>query len=473
MFLFLPHTLFDRFIMQRKHIALATLAMIAATQSFAVTNVSGASASAIGYVEALSAACGTGANAGNVSVFVRGASTNALGNNFTVLCNSGNFAGTTENEVRFDVSGGSLNAIMFSNSVATADASSPLVGSGAFLASAATTACPAAVATAPLSNFLGTTVARIRNCASNATLTSGKSVGGFLDLEPAIFKGQGVIAGNYTVKTAKFSQAFAVGVSQALYEALQAAQTLTVGATDPANQPSLSRAQLAALINSNDNGAAKNNGPKFLLPATAETNITYCRRPATSGTQMGAEVYFLQAQQKGFLAIHEPSYLTGTAPAGFDPVANGGTVVVDNATGNTLTVQLNSGTGDLVKCLNRTAVGTQAAATPGAFAFGFLSAENNPVGSTNSYRLVKLNGSSTTEGVSGDSQTKNALTGNYDYVFESALFNPTNNAVLNAINNNVKTGAGTPGVFLNVNAGTAAESKITRNNSSLKPLTFN
>jgi len=443
--------------MQRKHIALATLAMIAATQSFAVTNVSGASASAIGYVEALTAAC----SAGNVSVFVRGASTNALGNNFTVVCNSGNFAGTTENEVRFDVSGGSLNAIMFSGSVAAADSASPLVGNGSFLPSAATTACPAAVATSPLSGFLG----------SNAALTSAKSVGGFMDLEPAIFKGQGVIAGNYTTKTANFSQAFAVGVSKDLYEALQTAQTLTVGATDPANQPSLSRAQLSALIDNNDFGAAKNNGPKFLVPTTTQTNITYCRRPATSGTQMGAEVYFLQALQKGAGSIHEPSYLTGLAPADVSTAVNGGSVVVDNGTGNTLTVQLNSGTGDLVKCLNRAVVNNQAV-TAGTFAFGFLSAENNPVGSSNTYRLVKLNGSSTTEGAVNDSQTKNALTGNYDYVFESVLFNPTNNKVLTAINTNVKTGSGTPGVFLNKNA-PAPESNVTRNGSSLNALTFN
>jgi hypothetical protein len=449
--------------MQRKHIALATLAMIAATQSFAVTNVSGASASAIGYVEALTAAC----SAGNVSVFVRGTANNALGNNFTVVCNSGNFAGTSENEVRFDVNGGSLNAIMFSNAVAAEDAASPLAGNGGFLP-ASTTSCTAAAAAAPLSNFLGTTVGRIRNCAAAAALTSAKSVGGFMDLEPAIFQGQGVIAGDYSqaVSPANFSQAFAVGVSSALYTALQAAQGLTSGATDVANQPSLSRAQLAALINANDFGAAKVQGAKFLVPTTTQTNITYCRRPATSGTQMGAEVYFLQAQQQGVSFIHEPSYLTGLAPADTTTVVNGGSLQAGN-----VTVQLNSGTGDLVKCLNRASVNNQAVSA-GTFAFGFLSAENNPVGSSNTYRLVKLNNSSTTAGVAGDAQTANALTGNYDYVFESVLFNPSNNAVLNTINTNVKTGSGTPGVFLNVNSATP-ESNVTRNGSSLNPLTFN
>ena len=64
-------------------IALAALATIAATQAQAVTRITGASASSIGYVEALS---NTGVCANNdVSVFVRGTSsvTNALGNNFT------------------------------------------------------------------------------------------------------------------------------------------------------------------------------------------------------------------------------------------------------------------------------------------------------------------------------------------------------------------------------------------------------
>ena len=455
--------------MQIKHIALAALATIAATQAQAVTRITGASASSIGYVEALS---NTGVCANNdVSVFVRGTTsvTNALGNNFTVKCNSGNFAGTTENEVQIDVNGGSLNAILFSD-VGTSEV---LAGNGNFLP-ATTSGCTGVAGTGGLSFLNGT---KLKVCASNAALTAGKSIGGFMDIEPQIFQAQGVIAGDYSasVVPATFSQAFAVGVSPALYAALQADQGLTSGATDVANQPTIGRAQINAIINSNDFNDAKNKGPKFLVPTTTQTNLTYCRRPATSGTQMGAEVYFLQAvlgtgPLSGFGSIHDPSYLTGSAPAGAATVTNGGTVVVDNATGNTLTVQLNSGTGDVKKCLNRQAVNSLTSA--GTFAIGLLSAENNPVGTSDTYRIVKLNGASTTAGTSTDSQTANAIKGTYDYVFESVVFDPHGNAVLGLINSNVKTGAGTPGVFLNFNSATP-ESNYTRNGSSVNAYSSN
>ena len=78
--------------------ALATLAVVAAAQAHAVTRVSGASASSIAYVEALATNASCPSN--NVSIYKRGTSTTSLGNQFTVKCNSGNFAGTTENEVQ-------------------------------------------------------------------------------------------------------------------------------------------------------------------------------------------------------------------------------------------------------------------------------------------------------------------------------------------------------------------------------------
>lgn len=474
--------------MQHKHIALAAMALIAGVQAQAATLVSGASASSIAYVEALSTNNVCPSN--NVSVFVRGTATNALGNNFTVKCNSGTFGTTGENEVRFDVNGGSLNAILFS----AAGASEVLAGNAGGL-SAATTGCTATNATGVLAGFLGTTGNKLNLCASNAALTTGKSVGGFMDIEPQIFQAQGVITGDYSanVQPATFSQAFAVGVSSALYNALQAYQqtaaggnlvpsTCAAGDATAACQPTIGRAQVNAIISNNDFNDAKNKGAKFLVPTTTESNLTYCRRPATSGTQMGAEVYFLQAvQATGLLggagSIHEPSFLTGSAPAGAATVVNGGSVVVDNATGNTLTVALNSGTGDVKKCLNKQAVGTPAQPIPaGTFAIGILSAENNPIGSSDTYKLVKLNGASTTAGVAGDSQTANAIKGIYDYVFESVVFDGGSSTVgtnvLNLINAGVKTGTGTPGVFLNVNSATP-ESNFTRGGSSVNAYSSN
>jgi len=79
--------------------------------------------------------------------------------------------------------------------------------------------------------------------------------------------------------------------------------------------------------------------------------------------------------------------------------------------------------------------------------------------------------------VSGDAQTANAAKGLYDYVFESVLFksnaaSANDKKVLDLINSNVKSGAGTPGVFLNVNAA-LPESNFTRSGNSLAPYSSN
>ncbi len=449
--------------MQIKHIALAAMAVVAATQAQAVTNVTGASASSVGYVESLNSICNNGtAAAPTVAVYVRrstvtlpggttAVATGALGNSFTVTCPS-NVAGTAENEVRFDVAGGSLNAILKASTTPTTETG---VANGTFLPSqAGNTNCTATAGTGPLA-FLGT---RLNICATSVATASGKSVGGFMDVEPAIFKAQNVIKGTYAVTPATFSQAFALGVSKSLYEALQSAQGLSVGAVNAANQPSIGKAQVVTIINSNDFNDAKNLGASFLVPGTTKTNLTYCRRPNISGTQMAAELYFLNnptatGKLTGADTSHDPQV--------FDSVtAANNTVVVDNGTGNTLTVLVNNGTGNVKDCLNN--VTTPA----GEFAIGVLSAENNPVAtnSLDTYRLVKINGASTTDGATTDQQTANATKGLYDFVFESVVFNPTNNAVLKAINTGVKT-TNTPGLFLNSNSATP-ESNFGRNGSS-------
>ncbi len=463
-------------IMQIKHIALAAMAVVAASQAQAFTNVTGASASSVGYVESLNSICNNGtAAAPTVAVYVRrstvtlpngttAVNTGALGNSFTVACPV-NFAGTADNEVRFDVAGGSLNAIL---KAATTPTTETGVANGTFLPSqAGNTNCTATAGTGPLA-FLGT---RLNICATSVATASGKSVGGFMDVEPAIFKAQNVIKGTYAATPATFSQAFALGVSKELYEALQAAQGLTVGAVNAANQPSIGKAQVVSIINNVDFNDAKNLGASFLVPGTAKTNLTYCRRPNTSGTQMSAELYFLNnPTASGKLAGADSSH----EPQVFDSVtAANNTVVVDNGTGNTLTVIANNGTGDVKNCLNHTAPAATTAnpnpapVTPaGDFAIGILSAENNPVAtnSLDTYRLVKINGASTTDGAANDQQTANATKGLYDFVFESVVFNPSNNAVLKAINSGVKT-TNTPGLFLNTNSATP-ESNFGRNGSS-------
>ncbi len=440
--------------MQFTKIALASAALLAvASQAQAAVRISGATATSNNYVIALTKMC-----AGeNVNVFKTNTSTNSLGNQFTVKCNSGNFIGADgidsgENEAQFDITGGSINSVLFTQEAA--DNGEPLAASGKFLP--AGVSCTTVTGTGPLA-FLGN---KLRASCPSSALVTAKSVGGFTDVEPPVFTATGVLSSQYTYTPATFSQVFGVAVSKALYEALQAAQGLTVGSTTPANQPSISRAKLASLMNNIDFNQAKAQGPKFLVPGTTQTNITYCRRPNTSGTQASAQLYFMAdpvatGALGGKLGIHAPN-LDGAANivvqgVSFD--ANGNEV----PTGNTVTFVMNSGSSNVRSCLNAA-----------GFSFGVLSAENNPLGGSDTYRFVKVSNVSMTGGVAGDSQTATALSGDFDFVYEAALFNPQGVPLLDLINASVLSGAPTPGLFLNSFSG-APETKFGRGGNAVSP----
>ena len=429
--------------MKSQKIALAVTLLIMA-KAHAVTRISGSSELSVAYIDALSTNNACLSN--KVSIFKRGTSSTTLGNHFTIKCDNGNFAGTTENEIQFDVTGGSLNAILYS----ARGASEYLASDGRFLSS--TTSCGTAVtiAAGPLAFASG----KIYNCSDEAALTSGKSVGGVMAVEPNVFLAQGVIAGDYSdsVSGANFSQVFGVAASKDLYEALQTDQGLTVGSTAPANQPSISRAQIVSMMNSNDFNDAKNKGPKFLVPSTNKTNITYCRQPSRVDKQAVAELYFLQNPSAsgvlgGLSQAHGPADWSGSNQ-----------VVVNNGMGNTFTVKLvGSNLTDMNYCLNLS-----------GFAFGVVSATYNPVGQGDSYRFVKLSGQGFSEGVAGGLQKAAAINGRYDFVFEGVMFNPTGSPVVDLINSRLKfqVGAGYPGLFLNINS-SAPESSFTRFGNSL------
>lgn len=441
--------------MQLTKIALASVAVLAfANQAQAVTRVSGASATSNNYMVALAGMCSTG----NYKIFKTNTTTNALGNQFTITCDTtfkytsgGVTENTGETEVRFDVTGGSINSVLFTQEAVTNG--EPQAASGSYLP-AVPASCTAITGTGPLA-FAGS---KLFKC-TNALETGQKSVGGFTDVEPAIFKATGVLTGDYFADNATFSQAFGVAASKDLYEALQTAQGLTVGSTLPAQQPSVSVAKLASLMNANDFNDAKAKGPKFLVPTTTQTNISYCRRPNTSGTQAAAQLFFMSnpvatGALGGALTIHGPD-LDGSANevvAGQDSLGN--------PTGNTFTVKMNSGSGNVRTCLNAA-----------GFAFGVLSAENNPVGSSDTYRFIKIDGKSVTGGLAtsaGETNTTTAIAGDYDFVYESALFNPNANAVLKVVNDAIRTGGTSPGLFLNSNSA-APESKFGRGNNSVAP----
>lgn len=437
--------------MKLTKIALASVALMAvASQAQAASvRVSGATATSNNYMVALTGMCASS----NVNVFKTNTSTNNLGNQFTIKCNSGNFSYNGEdtgvNEYQFDITGGSINSVLFTQEAV--DNGEPLAANGNFLP-ATVSGCATVTGTGPLA-FLGN---KLRAGCSSSALQAGKSVGGFSDVEPAIFKATGVLTADYAADNGTFSQVFGVAASKELYEALQTQQGLTVGSTTPANQPSISVPKLASLMNSDNFNDAKAKGPKFLVPATAQTNITYCRRPQTSGTQASAQLYFMSNPVAsgllgGQLVIHGPDA---------DGAANqvvAGQDAEGNPTGNTVTFKMNSGSSNVRSCLNAA-----------GFAFGVLSAENNPLGGSDTYRFVKINGVSMTGGVAGDTQTTNAIAGDFDFVYEAAVFNPQATDALRLLNAAVRTGATSPGLFLN-STSEAPESKFGRGNNSVSP----
>jgi len=442
--------------MKLTHIALAALALAAGTTAFAGTErLAGASASAISVVKGLKNLCG----ANTFTLFKQSSSLSSTGNIWTATC-SANFTGTTD-QVRFNNGGGSLTAV----------SSAALGGNVAVtLLNPAAATCSNLNAGTGVLSFLA--AGEIKNCTTTGTV-SETTEGGFMDVDGTVFRANGLTipasvndATDYVASG--FQQAFGVGVSPTLYAALQSYQvatgqlpstctgaspTFTVTApalTTPACQPSLSRAQIAPYMSGASN--ARTAGVSMLFGGTnlvktdstwtnapaAATPVTYCRRPNTSGTQASAQLYFLNSPtgsgELGGLALVVGSNAVPTPPA-TSTVVTQVKLVIDTRTG----------TSDVKTCMN----------TAAGYAFGVVSLENNPIGGSDTYRLVKINGVSGTEGTSAtDSNTVEAIRGNYDFVYNTAIYCPggTCAPILTAINNAVVAGNGSPGIFLTTEA---------------------
>lgn len=138
----------------------------------------------------------------------------------------------------------------------------------------------------------GKTVA-VRTCTGNEATRVRPSIGN-ADVEPELFQlanlpaGAGApVAGGISRVEGAFGISFGIVVSQALYQALQADQGLSVGAVDEANRPSVSRAQVLSLAT--PNGGALNTDWTSLFtgaaPAAASAPVRWNRRVSGSGTQ--------------------------------------------------------------------------------------------------------------------------------------------------------------------------------------------
>jgi hypothetical protein len=465
--------------MKLTHIALALAALVSAQAGHAATAVlTGASAFSVNQARALKNIC-----SGTYTLYKSSASTSALTNDFTATC-SVNFTGTAIDQVRINVSAGSYGAVVHAtvNGTLTQRFIDP-----------ASAACAAAT---PFAGSGGLSFATaIRNCVGTVNQTSE---GGFLDVEGAIIRGIGAVSIPAGVNDAvdflpsNFVQAFGVGVSESLYRSLMAYQvakgqlpstcatTSQAGSpvvttytalptTDasyslPACQPSLSRAAITAMMEAGFNDSKEAGASAFFggtggttpvandLTATqaispavsAGTQIKFCRRVDTSGTNGAMQTYFLtnptaSGEGGGRLVIAGSGALNGD---------------VDTYGGSTYLVQANGGTSDVRTCLNT------------GHAFGILSLENNPIGGQ-SYRFVKINNQFGADGVAGAAQTAEAIAGRYDFAYEAFKYCPggTCSALMDAIDNGVAPGQSTPGVYLK------AESRFTRNGNNQSPMT--
>ncbi|HET8695574.1 MAG TPA: hypothetical protein VFM33_12950, partial [Aquabacterium sp.] len=392
----------------------------------------GSSASSINVARGLSNLCSSAG--GTFTLYKTSTSTSSLGNQFTGTC-SVDFAGTSENEVRVNVGGGSESAVTNAAAFPTSTATGFLVGSGS---------CTALGAGTESLSFLA--AGQMKSCGTTLADTS-KSDGGFLDVEGPIFNATKYDPADFQVSG--FSQVFGIAVNSNLYNALQAyqktaaggnivASTCAAGDTTPACQPSLSRAQVGSLINNDYFNAAKTSGGAYLVPGSSVSKITYCMRPQSSGTQQSAQLYFLGYNATGPLG-------------GSEAITNPGVSLTHYAS------VLNNGSSDVKNCLNDAT----------NFKFGALSLENNPIGGSDTYRFVRINEVAATEGVAGASQTATALAGRYDYVYELAAYCPSTTGcheIIPALQGAVAPGTSSPGIFL-----TGVETTFGRNGNSNAP----
>lgn len=221
-------------------------------------------------------------------------------------------------------------------------------------------------------------------CTTTANVVSDAGVS---DVNPEMFVGQNVPAGDFPVDAAEVAAKmtvipgaallFGVPVSEPLYRALQLAQGKTVGMDDEANMPSLSKAEAASIYA----GRVKNwnsfkVGPTgqglrdyvVALGGTAPSSnlVNICRRVNGSGTQAQSNAKFLN--------------YPCTAGAGA-PASSGSPVL-----GPVIT--LNSSSGNVDTCLNTAATNNRWAVGVQGLEKNFLVGGVYPL----AYRFVKIDG---------------------------------------------------------------------------------
>lgn len=234
--------------------------------------------------------------------------------------------------------------------------------------------------------------------------------GGISDEEPAQFGATSVEQADLTIKS-EDAVIFGIAVTQNVRNVLQAAEGLTVGAEDETNMPNLSRSMIGSMFAGNmydwgqllgNTGHPITDGTYASTSATpSDTSVYISRRVSTSGTQHGAQIYFLNQG-----CAPNTQIFVGGNDNGNNDLTGGGTCGTGSgASAVTGTVDSGSGTSNVKTCLNN--IGAA-----GYWGIGILGVENVP-GSSDNWRFVKINGHAPTE--------LNVENGTYDYVMQNTV----------------------------------------------------
>ena len=241
--------------------------------------------------------------------------------------------------------------------------------------------------------------------ASTSVTTNTLSYIGISDVEPQFFGSPSTY--NKLSSAGLATVIFGVPVTKTAYNALQAAQGLTVGSMTEANMPSLTQAQITSMYTQEGQTWAGLTGTEV---NAADDTIYVARRSATSGTQKTYEAVIARTLN---------STLGGrNCQTDVDAFVSG-PEVLDNTVGNTAcdgrnTVVNGSGSGQVQFCLNkhndagRGAVGVQTTETK--------------VSTSTKFAFVKINGVAPTQA--------NVAAGKYTYYGDASI--------------NLRTGATSP-----------------------------
>lgn len=215
--------------------------------------------------------------------------------------------------------------------------------------------------------------------ASSSLTTNAVSYIGVSDVEPAFF---GAPSTYSKVSSAGLATViFGVPVTKTVYNALQAAQGLTVGSMTEANMPSLSQAQVTSMF-TQEGQTWSGLGTGITL---ADDTIYVARRPNSSGTQKTFEALVARTVN-GTLGGRNCQSDVESFVSGVDALDN--TAVNTTCDGSNLIVN-GSGSGQVQACLNkhndagRGAVGVQTTETK--------------VSTSTKFAFVKINGVAPTQ----------------------------------------------------------------------------